>query len=209
MILVLFSAFLIFVAKFFKVPNTAYSFLCYFALIYVTLKQLLQPLKRMQDELKSYVSRYQLAEFGDAVKELFEVYNISESIEQLQVSETISQVPEEGTRSSDDDVQSSSSTMGIGKLKPKCLNIDSAQLSPVNEPTKKETTRKNDPGSRVRGNISKNSANSRPGLEIGSRKSVKKPEKLVKQEPNKEKGKIRKQGKKSDEGMHAGIISLL
>ncbi|KAI4336025.1 hypothetical protein L6164_014603 [Bauhinia variegata] len=155
-------------------------------------------LQRMQDELKSYVHRHQLAEFDDIVKELFEGYNITENTEQLQVSETISPVPEEGNRSSDDDVQSSSSTMGVGKLKPKCLNIGSTQPSPVTESTQKETGQKKSTGSRVRGNFSKNSANSRPVLDSGNRKSVRKTEKPSKQEPTKEKGKIKKQEKKSD-----------
>nr|KYP46083.1 hypothetical protein KK1_032318 [Cajanus cajan] len=68
-----------------------------------------EPLGPMQEGLKSYVRRHQLDGLGETVKALFEIYNISENMEQLQVSETISHVPEEGTRSSDDDVHSSSS----------------------------------------------------------------------------------------------------
>lgn len=153
----------------------------------------------MQDELKSYVRRHKLAELGVPVKELFESYNISENTEQSQVSETISQVAEEGTRSSDDDVHSSSSTMGTGQLKPKCLNIDSTQLSPPPiESTKKETGQKNNPGSRVRGNVTKNSSSSKPALNTGSRRSVRKSEKPSKQESIREKGKVMKQGKKCE-----------
>ena len=166
----------------------------------------------MQDELKSYLRRYRLSEeIGEPVKELFESYNISENTEQLQASESISQVPEEGAQSSDGDVQSSSPTMAPRKLKTKCLNVDSTQPPPVTESTKKETIQKNNqgtrketiqknnPGTRVKGNISKNSTNSRPGLDSGSRKLVKKYDKPSKEEPSKEKGRIRKQGKKSDE----------
>ncbi|TKY73414.1 hypothetical protein E2542_SST02166 [Spatholobus suberectus] len=58
-----------------------------------------EPLGSMQEGLKSYVSRHKLDDLGETVKALFESYNISENMEQLQVSETISHVPEEGTRS--------------------------------------------------------------------------------------------------------------
>ncbi|KAF7838430.1 muscle M-line assembly protein unc-89-like isoform X1 [Senna tora] len=139
-----------------------------------------QHLKRMQDELKSYVQRHQLAELEEPVKELFERYNISENTEQLQVSESVSQVPEEEATtklSSDDDVQNSCSTMSTGNLKPKCLNIDSSTLSPETEPTKKETSQKGNPKSKGRSSFSKNSVNSRSGSESGTRRSVKKPEK--------------------------------
>ncbi|XP_054821667.1 uncharacterized protein LOC129320304 [Prosopis cineraria] len=159
-----------------------------------------EPLKKMQDELKSYVRRHNLTDLGDPVKELFQSYNITEdNTEQSQVPETISQVPEEGTRSSDDDVHSSSSTMGTGKLKPKCLNIDSTQVSPpARESTKKVTVQKNNAGSRVRVDASKNSSNSMPALENCSRRSLKKSEKPSKKEASKEKGEDMKQGKKSE-----------
>lgn len=153
----------------------------------------------MQDELKSYVGRHQLAELGEAVKELLESYNIAENIEQSQVSESISQGPEEGTRSSDDEVHcGSSSTMDTAKLKPKCLNTDSpTQTTPVTiEPTKKETSHKNNPGSRLRENLRKNYANSRSALDSGNRRSAKKAEKSTKPQTNK--GEVKKQGKKSD-----------
>ncbi|KAJ1384492.1 hypothetical protein SESBI_42500 [Sesbania bispinosa] len=158
-----------------------------------------EPLQSMQEGLKSYVRRHQLADLGEHVKELFERYNISENTEQLQVSETISQVPEEGNRSSDDDVHSSSSTMGSRNLKPKCLNIDANQLTPASESTKKETCQKSSPGSRLQRNLSTNSTTPRPALASGNRRPVKKPEKPPsKQEPTKEKGMVRRQGKKSD-----------
>lgn len=155
----------------------------------------------MQDELKSYVRRHQLAELGEIVKELFESYNISENPEQSQISETISQVPEEGTRSSDDDVHSSSTIVSTGNLKPKCLNVDSTQLSPpAKESIKKETVIKNNSGSRARGNGNKkNSSISRPALDASKSRSAKKSEKPSKQDSIKEKGKvIKKQGKKCD-----------
>lgn len=152
----------------------------------------------MKEGLKSYVSRHQLADLGESVKELFERYNISENTEQLQVSETISQVPEEGNRSSDDDVHSSSSTMGTRKLKPKCFNIDSTQPTPATESTNKETSQKSSPKSRLRGNSSTKTTTPRPALDSRNRRPVKKSEKPSKQEPSKEKGMVKRQGKKSD-----------
>ncbi|XP_027339197.1 uncharacterized protein LOC113852970 [Abrus precatorius] len=157
-----------------------------------------EPLGSMQEGLKSYVSRHQLDdELGETVKELFERYGISGNTEQLQVSETISQAAEEGTLSSDDDVRSSS-TMGTRKLKPKCLNIDSSstELTPATESTKKETSQKSNPGSRLRGNFSTKTTTPRPSLDSGNRRSVRKSEKPSRQEPIKGMGK--REGRKSD-----------
>ncbi|KAL5747401.1 hypothetical protein ACOSP7_024402 [Xanthoceras sorbifolium] len=153
-----------------------------------------EPLQRMRDELKSYASRHNLGELGEPVKDLFDLYNISETAEQLQVSQTCSQVPEEGTRSSDDEVHSSSSTVGTRKLKPKSLNTDTAQVSSVTESVKKETAPKINPSNRTR--ASKNSANAKPVSDAGNRKIEKKPQKPIKQETNK-KDRIIKPGKKS------------
>lgn len=114
----------------------------------VFVKFQLQPFQKLQDELKSYLRRHQqkLTELGEQVKVLVESYNIAEIIEQSQVSESISQMPEEETRSSDDEGNfSTSSTMVTGKLTPKCLNTASIQVtSPVKaiESPKKETSQK-------------------------------------------------------------------
>ncbi|XP_061346633.1 uncharacterized protein LOC133292253 [Gastrolobium bilobum] len=152
-----------------------------------------EPFQKMQDELKSYVRRHQLAELGEQVKELLESYNIEENIEQSQLSETISQMPELGAPSSDDEVHCyiSSSTMAAGKVKPKCSNTDSTPTTPVtSDSTKKETRQKNTPGSsRLRENLRMSSANSRHAFDSGNRRSVKKSEKPSKHETNKEKGK--------------------
>jgi hypothetical protein len=156
----------------------------------------------MRDELKSYAQRYDLSELGEPVKELFEKYNISENTEQLQVSETFSQVPEEGTRSSDDDVHSSSSTGGTRKLKPRSLNTDANQTSPT-ESAKKRTIQKSISSVRTRGSLNKNSANSKPVSETVGRKSLKKPEKPSKLDSNKEKDKT-KQGKGKKSAAEAG-----
>ncbi|KAK9278834.1 hypothetical protein L1049_028413 [Liquidambar formosana] len=156
-----------------------------------------EPLQRMRDELKSYARRNNLVELGEPVKELFDSYNISENLEQLQVSETFSQAPEEGARSSDDDVHSSSSTMGTRKLKPKSLNTDAVQVSSVTESTKKETTKKHTPATRIRGSLNKNSPNSRSVSETVGRNLQKKPQKPIKQEAKKETDKTKNQGKKA------------
>ncbi|KAG5028006.1 hypothetical protein AAZX31_05G027700 [Glycine max] len=159
-----------------------------------------EPFQKMKDELKSYVQRHQLAELGE-VKELLQSYDIAENIEQPQVSESITQVPEEGTGSSDDEEVhcSSSSTMDTAKLKPEPLDTESTEPAPVKiESTKKETSQKNNhPGSRLRENL-KNSANSRPASDSGSSRLVKKSEKPTTQQTNKEKSEVKKQGKKSD-----------
>ncbi|KAL9326429.1 hypothetical protein ACSQ67_007074 [Phaseolus vulgaris] len=129
-----------------------------------------EPFPMMQDELKSYVQRHELAELGE-VKELLQSYYIAENIEQTPVSESISQVlEEEGTRSSDDGVHCcSSSIMDTEKVKPESLETESTPLSPVKaEPTKKETGQKNNLGSRLRENLKKNSANSTPVSERGA-----------------------------------------
>ncbi|XP_062116456.1 uncharacterized protein LOC133830487 [Humulus lupulus] len=160
-----------------------------------------EPLQRVRDELTSYSRRHDLgSELGESLKELFESYNIVESTAQLQVSESISQVPEEGSRSSDDEIRSTSSIVSTRnqKLKPKALNTDAAQVSPVAGPTKKNTTQKTNPTSRTRGSVTKDSANSRSLTATGANsKPIKKPQKPSKQEVNKEKDMMKKKGKKS------------
>ncbi|KAL1334109.1 uncharacterized protein LOC107633389 isoform X2 [Arachis ipaensis] len=164
-----------------------------------------EPFQRIQDELKSYVQRNQLADLGEEVKELFGSYKIAENLEQLQlqsqsqVSESISQVPD-GPRSSDDEVHcTSSSSMATRKLKPKCLDTDSAHLTPVTatESTKKETNQKGTSGSRLRESLRMYSANSKSAT-IGNRRSVQKSEKQSKNQGKIEKGDVKKDGKKSD-----------
>ncbi|XP_050871008.1 uncharacterized protein LOC127073822 isoform X2 [Lathyrus oleraceus] len=159
-----------------------------------------EPFQKLQDELKSYLRRHQLDEHGELAKELVESYNIADIIEQPQVSESISQMPEEGARSTDDEVQYSSSTMGAGKLTPKCLNTDSPQLTspPVTfiEPTKKETNQKKNLGSKLRENLKMTSANSKSASDIRNSRSVKKSEKPSKLETSK--SGVKKRGKKAD-----------
>lgn len=147
----------------------------------------------MRDELKSYVRRHELSEVGEPVKELFESYNISDN--QVQVSETCSQMPEEATRSSDDEVQSSSCTLGTRKLRPRSLNADAASTAST-EAAVKGTTQKNTPAIRTRSSLNKNTANSRSFSDNGTRKLERKPQKPSKLDATKEKDKIKKQGKK-------------
>ncbi|XP_019451209.1 PREDICTED: uncharacterized protein LOC109353398 isoform X2 [Lupinus angustifolius] len=162
-----------------------------------------EPFQKMKDELKSYVHRNQLAaELGEQVRELFERYNIVENPEQPQVSETISQVPEDSNRSSDDEVHCSSpSTKGTRNLKPKSLNTaDCTKQTPVTtESTKKEAyQKKKQSQSSLREKLRMKSANSRPAFDSGNRRTIKKPEKATKLESNK-KSEVKKQGNKSVE----------
>ncbi|CAK7322856.1 unnamed protein product [Dovyalis caffra] len=153
-------------------------------------------IQRLRNELKSYVGRHELSDFGESVKELFEGYNISDHQEQVQVSETCSQVlPEESSRSSDDEVRSSLCTTGTRKLRPRSLNADAARVSTVTESANKETSQKNTTSTKTRGHLNKNTENARTASDTGSRKVQKKPQKASKKETTQ--GKIKKQGKKS------------
>ncbi|QCE13881.1 hypothetical protein DEO72_LG11g879 [Vigna unguiculata] len=176
-----------------KLSETATNHSISLAFFKLALEAGCEPLGPMQEGLKSYVRRHQLDDgLGETVKALFESYNISESMEQLQLSETVSHVPEEGSRSSDDDVHSSSSTIESRKLRPRSLN--STKLTPSTESTKKETCQKSNPGSRLRGNFSTNTTTPRPSLDKRNNRLVKKCDKPSKQESN----KVKKQEKKSD-----------
>ncbi|XP_004508766.1 uncharacterized protein [Cicer arietinum] len=160
-----------------------------------------EPFQKLQDELKSYSRRHELAEFGEPLKELLESYKIAEFIEQPQVSQSISQMPEEGTKSSDDELHCySSSTVAEVKLTPKCLDTDSTQpaTTPVTtiESTKKETNQKKNLGSKLRENFRMNSANSKSASDSTNHRSVKKSEKPSKPDTNK--SSVKRHGKKSD-----------
>ncbi|KAF9667761.1 hypothetical protein SADUNF_Sadunf15G0057100 [Salix dunnii] len=153
-------------------------------------------IQRLRNELKSYVGRHDLSDFGESVKELFESYSISDHQEQAQVSETCSHVlPEDATRSSDDEVHSSLSITGTRKLRPRSLNADAAQVSTVTD-NKETSQRKNTTATRTRGgSLNKNTENSRTVSDTGGRRVQKKPQKVSKEETTKL--KIKKQGKKS------------
>ncbi|KAL5544411.1 hypothetical protein UlMin_008195 [Ulmus minor] len=195
-----------------------------------------EPLQRMRDELKSYARRYNL---GETVKELFESYNIVENTEQLQTSESCSQLPEgtqssddevrsststvacrklkpkalntdntevstvkepakqSTTQSSDDDVRSSNSTVACEKLKPKASNTDNAKVSKVREPEKKNTTQKATPTTRTKASLTKKASTPKSLSDAAANKSLKKPQKPIKQEVIKVKDVKANKGKKS------------
>ncbi|OIT04888.1 PREDICTED: uncharacterized protein LOC109223712 isoform X1 [Nicotiana attenuata] len=153
-----------------------------------------EPLQRLRDELKSYVQRHSLVDLGEPVKQLFEGYNISQDFEQLQVSETCSHAPEDGTRSSDDEVHSSSSVAGTEKLEQEDLNKDAIETCQVTEPTKETSSRK-EIATKTRRSVNKTAATPKSTTEVSGHATKKKFEKPIKQEPTKD--KVKRQGKKS------------
>ncbi|KAF8408067.1 hypothetical protein HHK36_007208 [Tetracentron sinense] len=154
-----------------------------------------EPLQRLRDELKIYVRRYNLVELGETVKELCASYNISEDLDQLQVSETCSHVPEEGTRSSDEDVHSSSTT-GARKLKPKSLNSESFQAPSASESVK-ENSQKKISTTRNKGSLNRNSANLKSVTDGSGGNFQKKSQRPSRKVSNKETEKIKTLGKNS------------
>ncbi|GMJ11952.1 hypothetical protein like AT5G62550 [Hibiscus trionum] len=155
-----------------------------------------EPLQKMREELKSYIRRHNLGENEEAIKELLESYNVSENFDQPQVSETCSHVPDEGTRSSDDEIHRVSPSAGARRLKPKSLNTDVAQVSSVAKSTK-EATPKNNAATRNKSS-NKTSSNSRSVSDTGNRKPQTRTQKTTtKPEIVKGKEKTKKQGAKS------------
>uniref|UniRef100_A0A7C9CRP6 Uncharacterized protein n=1 Tax=Opuntia streptacantha TaxID=393608 RepID=A0A7C9CRP6_OPUST len=114
-----------------------------------------EPLQLLREELKSYARRHNLGEDGDAIKGLFESYEILETLEQLQASETCSHVPEDATTPSDEGVQSTTSAAGAKKLKPKSLNTDT-QASSAKLSSKKENAPAQKTASAVKTRASEN-----------------------------------------------------
>ncbi|CAN0901619.1 hypothetical protein LINGRAHAP2_LOCUS21525 [Linum grandiflorum] len=175
-----------------------------------------EPLQQIRDELKSYVRRFELGEL-EASKELFEKYNISVNPEQqVQVSLSHSQTPEEGSRSSEEDFNSCSSTVGTMNLRPRSLNAaaapaadDSGKKESV---TKKAAIRKNNaPSTKTRSLnslSSKGTVNSKPVSETGSSKVQKKAQKQIKSEGGKGKNQVKKPGKKSSAEKGKFVVGL-
>lgn len=149
-----------------------------------------EPLQRMKEELKNYARKHNLAEFEDTTKQLLDSYNIVESFEQMQVSETIPHALGEGTQSSDDDVHSSS-TAGNRKLKPKSLNpVSSAQV----QGSGKDTSKKSTPAPRIRSSVvTQSDASSKSTSVAMGQKTQSKNQKPSKEN---EKHKVKKQEKK-------------
>lgn len=140
------------------------------------------------------MQRHSLVDLGEPVKQLFEGYNISQDFEQLQVSETCSHAPEDGTRSSDDEVHSSSSVAGTEKLEQEDLNKDAIETCQVAEPTKETSSRK-EIATKTRRSVNKTAATPKSTTEVSGHATKKKFEKPIKQEPTKD--KVKRQGKKS------------
>ncbi|KAI3463950.1 hypothetical protein Pfo_020613 [Paulownia fortunei] len=158
-----------------------------------------EPLQRISDELNSYVCRYNLSELGESVKELLEGYKISENFKQSQLSGTCSQVPDlsqvpaEGNQLSDDDVNSSSSSITDAEQpKAKSLGIDDDEIHQV-EKVNSEITQTNDSVKKTR-RSARNAASSKSGSEVRGCSIQKKPHKPTKQESAQYKEKIKKQG---------------
>lgn len=159
-----------------------------------------EPLQRLRDELKSYVQRHSLLDLGEPVKQLFESYNISHDFEQLQVSETCSHAPQDGTPSSDDEVHSSSSVAGTEKSEPEVVTKDAIETWQVAEPTKETSSRK-DIATKNHKSVSKIATTPNSTEVAATPKStevsgtIKKKLENPKQKPNK--NKVKRQGKKS------------
>ncbi|KAJ8560528.1 hypothetical protein K7X08_022388 [Anisodus acutangulus] len=157
-----------------------------------------EPVQRLRDELKSYVRRHklQVPELEEPVKQLFDSYNILQNSEQLKVSETCSHVPKDETRSSDDDVHSSSSVATTEK--PKILNKDSTKSEQVKEPTKQKPS-KIGSTPRTRNSVNKIAATGKStSPKTGGRTTKERLQKPVKPELNKD--KLKRQGKRSAQG---------
>ncbi|MCD9638300.1 hypothetical protein HAX54_022175 [Datura stramonium] len=158
-----------------------------------------EPLQRLRDELKSYVQRHPLVELEEPVKQLFDSYSILQNSEQLQVSETCSHVPKDGTRSSDDQVHSSSSVTNTESLQTKVLNKDSTETKQVKEPTKEKSS-KIGSTRRTRNSVNKIAATAKSASQkAGGRITKEKLQKPVKPEPSKD-NKMKRQGKRTAQG---------
>lgn len=129
----------------------------------------------MKEELKSYARRNNMDGLADAMKELSELYNISEESKQIQVSETSSVVAEETMVSlnNDNDVQSSLSTPGNLNITSEITKDDALQDSTVTETTKEEDASETIPQERTRESLDEINVNQDvvQGSEEGSRSS--------------------------------------
>ncbi|CAA7035051.1 unnamed protein product [Microthlaspi erraticum] len=96
-----------------------------------------EPIDQMKKELKSYARRNNLDGLDDAMKELSELYNISEESKQIQISETetSSVVAEEATVSLNNDNES---TPGDSTIPSEIMKEDALQDSAVTESAKEE-----------------------------------------------------------------------
>ncbi|VVB17718.1 unnamed protein product [Arabis nemorensis] len=111
-----------------------------------------EPIDQMKEELKSYARRNNLDGLADAMKELSELYNISEESKQMEISETGSVVAEETTASlnNDNDVLSSFSTPGDSNITSETTKDDALQDSAVIETSKEEEPSETNPQGRTK-----------------------------------------------------------
>ncbi|CAM8981215.1 unnamed protein product [Rhodiola kirilowii] len=150
-----------------------------------------EPKQQMRNELKAYARKHDLDEHVDFVKELFAIYNITESLEELQASDNTSEVVQGSTKSYDADVQSATSTIRSRHLQPKSLNNDAVRASPAARSVNKESVQKKTPvarttrGSVIRGSVTKGT--------IATHTAQKTSGEEAKQKSGQEKVKINKQ----------------
>ncbi|XP_006280453.2 uncharacterized protein LOC17876188 [Capsella rubella] len=114
-----------------------------------------QTLDKMKEELKSYARRNNMDGLADAMKELSELYNISEESKQMQVSDTSSVVVDETAVSlnKDNDVQSSLSTPGNSNITSEVTKDDALRDSAVTETVKEEKTSETVPEESIRSSL--------------------------------------------------------
>lgn len=156
-----------------------------------------QPKLQMRSELKAYVRKHDLEEHGALVNELFGIYNITEKLEDLRTSENASDVVQGSTKSSDDDVQSATSSIRSRNLQPKSLNSDVARASTTVRSVSKESVQKKSPVARTtRGSVARSSDALKRAPANTAPKS-KSAEEAVKPKSGQEKFKINKQGSKT------------
>ncbi|XP_010444104.1 PREDICTED: uncharacterized protein LOC104726853 [Camelina sativa] len=134
-----------------------------------------EPLDKMREELKSYARRNNMDGLADGMKELSELYNISEESKQIQVSETSSVVAEETAASlnNDNDVQSSLSTPGNSNITSEVTKDDALKDSAVTETSKDEEASETIPQESIRSSLDEINVNQEvvQELEEGSRSS--------------------------------------
>lgn len=149
----------------------------------------------MRDELKSYVCRHNLvAELGEPAKDLLQMYNIVEDLEQLKVSESFSELPVEGNQISGKGPLSFSTASKSGNLKPKSLNSDTQAVA---ESNKRESVQKRKPASKNKGSCNESPVNALSVENTNGSNAQKKPRQPKKMESNRGNGKTKRSPKKS------------
>ncbi|MQL70610.1 hypothetical protein Taro_002927, partial [Colocasia esculenta] len=78
-----------------------------------------EPQQRVRQELKSYALRHKILELGEPARELLKGYSILEELEQLQVSQSGSQEPDELKKTSKEEVHSRSKSSTSGNQESK------------------------------------------------------------------------------------------